>query len=189
MTMVMDEQVDGLERPHGHVFTVAEAAIATRLSVSTLRRKIRNGQIANAYKSSRYGTETWMVPLAGLLAAGIRVNTPDRGQPLVMDDQVDDHGRAPEHSSRTRLAELEQQVAVLRAELVGARAVADERAKRAETAERALLMLEARNPRPVSLDSVSAPVPTPAAPLPPTPALAPVKPSPRPRHWWSRRTL
>ncbi len=108
-----------------------------------------------------------MVPLTGLLAAGLHVNTSDHGQPSSMDDQVDDYGRASEHPSRARLTELEQQVAVLRAELSGARAVAEERAKRAETAERALLMLEAHNPRPDSFANVS---PRPMSP-PPLPQL------------------
>jgi len=133
------------------------------------------------------GTATWMVPLTGLLAAGLHVNTSDHGQPSSMDDQVDDHGRASEHPSRARLTELEQQVAVLRAELSGARAVAEERAKRAETAERALLMLEAHNPRPDSFANVS---PRPMSP-PPLPVAAPPTPTPsaepRPR-WWRRRT-
>lgn len=58
-------------RPH---WTLSEAVARTDVSRSTLRRKTLAGDFPNSYKN---GAGVWMYPLEDLLAAGIKVRSPE----------------------------------------------------------------------------------------------------------------
>lgn len=95
---------------------------------------------------------------------------------------VRDPGQVPGADGlRSRLAELERDLAVVRARREAAESVAAVHEQRAKNAERALLMIEALTPRhesaaPLAVEHPDEVVPAPDDPVPPR------------RRWWSRRT-
>lgn len=64
----------------GHDFTFRQAADACGLSIRTLKRRRNAGDFPNAHQLND-GKETWLVPLADLLAAGLQPGTPTNPDP------------------------------------------------------------------------------------------------------------
>ncbi len=65
----------------GKLFSVTEAAEACSLSQKTIKRRLSEGAFPGAYKepmSAQGGNERWLIPLADLLAAGLRPNAARR---------------------------------------------------------------------------------------------------------------
>lgn len=176
------------------LLTLTEAAHATGVSRSTLRRRVEGGQYPAARKDPQRG---WLIPVEELLADGLTLSTMGRpvstltARPTTPSGRVHHpmsavtehaHNRSPQVSAvdpgtlterahlhdgdrgvsvrSPREIDLEQQVTSLEAELQrvrevgaaelrGAREVITEVRHRAETAERALLMLtDGRGPEP-----------------------------------------
>lgn len=123
-------------------WTLAEASQQTGVSVSTLRRALRSDRIDGAYKDS---SGAWRLPVEGLLAAGYppRVGASNPHEP----PNAAPAGGA-ESSVHARLSELEAALRVARAERDAAREVAHAHERRADSAERALRLLEAPVQRP-----------------------------------------
>ena len=55
----------------GHVFTIADAAEACNVSKKTLNRKIKTGDLSNAFKDSK---GRWKIPIEDLIQAGYKIN-------------------------------------------------------------------------------------------------------------------
>lgn len=55
----------------GHIFTIADAAKACNVSKKTLNRKIKTGDLANAFKDSK---GRWKIPIEDLIQVGYKVN-------------------------------------------------------------------------------------------------------------------
>lgn len=94
----------------GHVFTIADAAKACNVSKKTLNRKIKAGELANAFKDSK---GRWKIPLEDLVQAGYKVNeykneTPQEALEPVNTEPLD---KVKELEDRLREAERRYQVA------------------------------------------------------------------------------
>ena len=119
-------------------FTLTEAAQATGTSRSTMKRKLAAGEFPAAAKDA---DGVWRFSPGDLLAAGLKLRTPaDAGRSRRDEDQGDDEAA----KLLDRIADLERLLTIERVRRESAEQVAAEREKRAMTAERALLMLEAR---------------------------------------------
>lgn len=119
-------------------FTLTEAAQATGTSRSTMKRKLAAGEFPDAAKDA---DGVWRFSPGDLLAAGLKLRTPaDAGRSRRDDEQGDDEAA----ELLDRIADLERLLTIERVRREAAEQVAAEREKRAMTAERALLMLEAR---------------------------------------------
>lgn len=138
--------------PAGHRFTLSEAARAAGVSRSTIKRRLAAGDFLGATQDE---DGVWSVGVADLLAAGLSLRTPteapDRGQ-------VDDDRGA---ELLERIAELERLLDHERVRRESAELVAAATEKRAETAERALLMQDVRpspvpSPRPPAAGTIAA---------------------------------
>lgn len=164
VSAVPDDGKDPTGPPGRPRLTLSEAATATGVSRSTLRRRVESGRYATAVRDPVRG---WLVPVEELLGDGLTLTTIGRsvsaltapvsalserahngsaevsGSEGVRDGPL--NGRAHRDGvggpTVVELAEQAQRVAVLEAELRGAREVIVEVRHRAETAERALLML------------------------------------------------
>lgn len=116
-------------------FGLTEAARLTGTSRSTIKRKLAAGEFPGAAKDA---DGVWRFGPDDLLAAGLKLRTPaDAGRSRDDEDQDDDA------ELLDRISELERLLDLERVRRQAAEMVAAEREKRAETAERALLMLEA----------------------------------------------
>jgi hypothetical protein len=168
------------EPGHRPRFSPPQAAKVTGVSLSTIKRKRVAGEFPNAAQDERGG---WLIPVEDLLAAGLHVNAPSRSVNRVNEpgqkqmNRVNEPGHEP--GQNERIAQLEWQLqeantARLMEQIKreAAEQIAHEREKRAQSAERALLMLEAHNPAP------TVPVET------PQPVAQPVQE--KPRLWWRR---
>ncbi len=175
-----------IDQPSGPAVTIRDAAAACRLSPRTIRRKVADGALPNAYKAGEDDAEPsgiWMIPVADLEAAGLN--------PTLVHPTLTQGARAEPHSDadgptvlelvrsdrfgrlRAELAEAvaAAEIALLRAEAERWRTVADERAAaldRADTALKALttaLSAGQLHAPAAPRASVSAPIalPTPAA--------------------------
>lgn len=131
------------------LFTLTEAARLTGTSRSTIKRRLAAGDFPNATKDE---DGTWQFGPDDLLAAGLTLRTP-----AAAGRRDDDEGQGAELLER--IADLERLLELERVRREAAELVAVERQKRAETAERALLMLEAR-PSLVSSPHPAAPGPS-----------------------------
>lgn len=123
-------------------FGLTEAARLTGTSRSTIKRKLAAGEFPNATKGE---DNAWRFSPGDLLAAGLKLRTPaEVARNRDDEDQADDEAA----ELLDRIADLERLLTIERVRREAAEQVAAEREKRAETAEWALLMLEAR-PSPV----------------------------------------
>ena len=118
-------------------WTLSEASQQTGVSVSTLRRALRSDRIDGAYKDS---SGAWRLPVEGLLAAGYppRAGSSNPDEPPHAASATEG-----QNNVHTRLSELEAALRVARAERDAAREVAHAHERRADSAERALRLLEA----------------------------------------------
>lgn len=155
-------------------WTIREAMERTGASRSTLRRRLDQGKFPGAYRDQ---AGQWRIPLTDLLAAGF---TPVQGVAAELAHPETELAHDLAHVNQTnlenRIKTLEISLATERAQRVASEQVALAHERRAETAERALLMLESGLIR---------------APADPMPAAAPhvenEVPAKRPAHWWNRR--
>ena len=113
-------------------WTLAEAAQNTDVSVSTLRRALRADRIAGAYKDH---SGTWRLPIEGLIAAGY----PPRSGAAQPEPETAP-AAPPEHD---RIRDLEAALRIAQVERDAARELAQSHQQRADSLERALLLLEA----------------------------------------------
>lgn len=135
-------------------FGLTEAAKLTGTSRSTIKRKLAAGEFPNATKGE---DNAWRFSPGDLLAAGLQLRSPaDAGRSRRDDEDQDDDVA----ELLDRIADLDRLLTIERVRREAAEQVAAEREKRAETAERALLMLEAR---PSQVPSSQVPSPHPAA--------------------------
>jgi hypothetical protein len=118
-------------------FGLTEAAKLTGTSRSTIKRKLAAGEFPGAAKDE---DGVWRFGPDDLLAAGLKLRTPaDAGRSRDDEDQDDDNAELLD-----RIADLERLLTLERVRREAAELVVAATEKRAETAERALLMLEAR---------------------------------------------
>lgn len=175
------------------VLSLAEAARACGVSVSTMRRRLPRLMTRGA---TRHDT-SWSIPVSALVAEGImpRVTPPDTPSCDTVTRSMPPPGDTPSDTSvealREQLAEAEKRAAVAEAELRGTRALIDEKQRTIEAQAHALRLLEP--PRAVAPE----PAATTAPPEPETNpwvaasddlrrrAEASVPESPR-RSWWDR---
>lgn len=159
-------------------FGLTEAAKLTGTSRSTMKRKLAAGEFPNATKDE---DGTWRFSPGDLLAAGLKLRTPadEAGRSRRDDEDQDDEAA----ELLDRIADLERLLTIERVRREAAEQVAAEREKRAETAERALLMLEAR-PTPVPSHQPDAVRPSAAESAPRLPADSGLgSDHPRPGFW------
>lgn len=113
-------------------WTLAEAARNTDVSVSTLRRALRTDRIAGAYKDHN---GAWRLPIEGLIAAGYPPSSgAARPEPETAPESPPDHDRIRDLEAALRIAQVERDAA---------RELAQSHQQRADSLERALLLLEA----------------------------------------------
>ena len=153
---VMDPAPVSTLTPSRPVLTLAEAVAATGKSRNTLRRLLKAGEIEGA---AQLPGGSWAIPVDGLLAAGLPLHRPDRGEAPVADP-------ARDPASTGELAQLREEVTRLRVELASARTAADERGRALEDLRLAMRML---TPAPVEVAPVSGPSPDPGR-----------------KRWWNR---
>jgi hypothetical protein len=170
-TQVTDPGQTTTTRPR---YQLSRAATMTGVSQSTMKRRLRAGAFPNAAQDE---SGAWVIPVEDLLAAGFHLNgqtqVSDPGQRAVT--PVGDLGR--------RIADLERQLTeehaarlVEQVRREAAEQIAVEREKRAQTAERALLMLATAGLPPNLKVGESEP----------PPAAAPVVVVPTRTRWWRR---
>lgn len=147
--------------------TISQAVEQFEVSRSTLKRGLETGRYPDAAKDSG----SWRIPVEALHAE----HKPRRSQTEAeIMSQATAQGQTDMnqgHDLAQRVRELEQALAVEQAERRAAERVAEAEAKRAETAERALLMIEAGTQREEK------------KPATPTPASADIS---RPAGLWAR---
>lgn len=193
--------------PSEAVWTIREAAQRFDVSLSTLKRRIAQDELAGAYQD---GSGAWRIPMSALLAAGFT-----RGQHTRSLTQVTDGNHpqpeldAGESAERSVVDDLHREVDDLRRELDRERAerrhvqaLADERDRSIRNLELSLRALTT-GPLPSALNGVApdrgplAPAVTTSTPIPTStaaPISAPVSPAedssiPKPgwRFWRSSR--
>lgn len=130
-------------------FSRSQAADVTGASRSTIKRRHLAGDFPNAYK----GTDgQWRIPIEDLIAAGYDVNrTVKDGSTTRTYGPAHDLGPKPEVDVTAlinRLAGAESALAVEREKNIGLQNLNSEILKRADLAEKALLMIEAKKPEP-----------------------------------------
>jgi hypothetical protein len=150
--------------------TVTEAAKATGVDRRTITRRLDDDAFPNAHRSDgKLGPDTgpWLIPVADLIAAGLRpyAPTPAEAEPKAT-GSADLRGALADAIRRAEVAESRRELA--EHDRDAARAVATERERTIAALNVAVRALEA------------GPVRTPAKPLPP-PSLPPAR-----RRWWSR---
>ena len=128
-------------------FSRSQAADVTGASRSTIKRRHLAGDFPNAYK----GTDgQWRIPIEDLIAAGYDVNrTVKDGSTTRTYGPAHDLGPKPEVDVTAlinRLAGAESALAVEREKNIGLQNLNSEILKRADLAEKALLMIEAKKP-------------------------------------------
>lgn len=119
--------------------TISQAVEQFEVSRSTLKRGLETGRYPNAIKES----STWRIPVESLHSE----HKPRRSQTeaeAVNQTVTQNQNKVTQgHDLAQRVRELEQALAIEQAERRAAERVAEAEGKRAETAERALLMIEA----------------------------------------------
>lgn len=155
-------------------WTIREAVERTGASRSTLRRRLDQGKFPGAYLDQ---AGQWRIPLTDLLAAGFTpVQPPGQGVATDIAHPENELAHVNHENLENRIKKLEISLATEHAQRVASEQVALAHEKRAETAERALLMLESGLHR------------TPAEPVPTTAAPAEKEElTKRPTRWWNRR--
>jgi DNA-binding transcriptional MerR regulator len=154
---------------------MSEAAKLVDVSRSTIRRYREAGYFPNAYQDS---DRQWMIPIEDLLAKGLKpVGELRKVIPLMAPAQPVDEPSSPDAPTLLKLlSDAEHALELERANHKGTERLLHEVERRAELAERALLMIESPKPEPHS------PIAMPSKVGEPTPAHvdAPKKP------WWKR---
>ena len=145
-----------------------EAARACGVSQATLRRARRSGRLPGATQSDDGG---WRIPVSDLLGAGFSM---DRVTPDTTGDGG--HDTAQEGGAALEIADLRRMLSESERARAVAEALATERAREIERADRMLRLLEARPAPPPAPETTPAPAPTP----PPTDAPTATQP-PQPR--------
>ena len=170
------------------VLSLAEAARACGVSVSTMRRRLpRLTQLG----ATRHDT-SWHIPISALVAEGLMpsVTPPDTPSRDTLTRGMTPPSDTPSDTSlvalREQLAETEKRAAVAEAELRGSRALIDEKQRTIEAQAHALRLLEA--PRQVLSQPATTP---PVGPWVPTGEEDPRTTDPpvhksRRRSWWGR---
>lgn len=110
-------------------FSLADAVRVTGRSKSTLMRAVKAGKLPNAYKDI---SGAWRLPVEDLIAAGYPPTPPEAPQSVT----------EPSRGDSERVRELESRIELLQTKLAAEQALRAEIVKRAENAERALLLLE-----------------------------------------------
>ncbi|GAA4826484.1 hypothetical protein [Tomitella cavernea] len=151
-------------------WTLSEAAQRTGTSRATLLRRIESGQLTGARKEGK----SWSIGLDDLLAAGFLPDRPSPPTDAHVDASTDMstgvHGHVqPPTDAYQRIAQLEHELALARAQRVAAEQVAAERERTIEAQALALRMLEAGKPPPDDAP------PDPPAPAPPPPDVSATK--------------
>ena len=115
----------------GHIFTIADAAEACNVSKKTLNRKIKTGDLSNAFKDSK---GRWKIPIEDLIQAGYKVNEYKNETISETTDQVKTEPKTD------KIKELEDrlQVAETRAKIAEAKL---------EYADKLIKVLEAPKPK------------------------------------------
>ena len=156
----LDDQDTEAVATTGPTLTLAEAARRCTASESTIRRRLRNGDLEGA---TRDATGSWAIPITALVTSGLMSPTtpPDTptADPLTgaMAGPMASPGDSPDSLDEVERLRAELAAMTIRAEV--AEAVADERDRMIESQAVMLRMLE-------------------AGAIPP--------PSP-PRRWWNRK--
>ncbi len=162
--------------------TITEAAQAAGVDRRTIRRRLDNGELPNAYRED--GDGPWRLPVADLLAAGLRLHAPTPATPPPGAPQDTARGQvtappAPVHTP-DELAQWRERALV-------AEALAAERERTITGLE---LALRALGPGPPVADAgrtASAEAPT--SPASPAPTPAPSQPATSARSSWWRRLM
>ena len=110
-------------------FTLSEAVEACTCSRSTLRRKLKAGEIDGATQNN---SGQWQIPISALVTAGLMASTSPPEEPT-----------EPAESSPTELDALKAENVELRKRAEIAEAIAQERERTIETQATALKMIEA----------------------------------------------
>lgn len=168
-------------------YPLSRAAQMAGVSLSTVKRRLAAGEFPNAVRDD---SGAWLVPVEDLLAAGFHLN---RSTTQGSDDQT----QATDPGMNDRVTDLERQLTDARATIrveqarrEAAEQVAAAHEQRAATAERALLMLEARRepvapPAPVIPEQPAAADVTPPPPaVQDEPTAEPPRPRSRLSRWW-----
>lgn len=155
------------EQPQGHVFSAGGAARATGVSRTTIVRRAVAGEITGAERDDK---GQWQIPLAGLIAAGLRPGKPGPPEAPQIDDGDQDQGE----SAAVTIARLQGEVELERAHRAATERrvqdierLADERAQRIGELQR---MIEpppnSPEPAPAATETVPEPKPVPEHPTP-----------------------
>ncbi|MDN6460821.1 winged helix-turn-helix domain-containing protein [Brachybacterium sp. JB7] len=130
------------------VLSLAEAARACGVSVSTVRRRLTR---LTEHGATRHAT-SWRIPISALVAEGMmpRVTPPDTSSHDTVTRSMTRHRDTPSDTSsqdlQEQLAEAEKRAAVAEAELRGARALVDEKQHTIDAQAHALRLLEPPRP-------------------------------------------
>lgn len=159
------------------VLSLAEAARACGLSVSTVRRRLPR---LTEHGATRHDT-SWRIPISALVAEGLmpRVTPPDTPSRDTLTRSTTRHDETPSDASserlRVQLAEAEKRAAVAEAELRGARALVDEKQRAIDAQAHTLRLLEP--PRTATLATEQPDTERPGSPQ--TPWVTPVDETPQ----------
>jgi len=146
----------------GPTWTLAKAAAEVSCSESTLRRKLKAGEVPDAIREGDTGP--WSIPIASLVQIGLleAVTAPESLQ-------LNDMTPVTTAVDDSRMTALERDLSEWKQRAQLAEAVAEERALALGDLRQAMKMLEAGN-------------------TPPKPALEPVTTPPvTPKKWWQRK--
>lgn len=135
--------------------TISQGVAEFEVSRSTLKRGLDTGRYSGA-KKDRSGV--WRIPVEALHTEHKPRRSSTQAEVMNQATNQDQNDMDQGHDLAQRVRELEQALAVEQAERRAAERIADAEAKRAETAERALLMIEAGNSAPRSTEVKPAPV-------------------------------
>lgn len=116
-------------------FSLSEAVEVTGRSKSTLVRAVKAGKLPNAYKDL---SGAWKLPVEDLIAAGYPPTPPEAPQAVT----------EPSRGVSEHIRELEARIELLQTKLAAEQTLRAEIIKRAENAERALLLLESSHSHP-----------------------------------------
>lgn len=149
-----------------------EAARVCGVSQATLRRARRAGRLPGATQGDGGG---WRIPVSDLIGAGFTVDRVGRDTPR---EGVRDTATTHPEGASQEIADLRLLLAESERARAVAEALADERGREIERADRMLRLLETR---PAPPPQAPQPTPSPAPqPIPETPPSTPAAPSPPP---------
>lgn len=173
-------------------WSVARAATECGISVSTIKRRLRDGKFPNATQNAG---GSWTIPIQDLIGAGLTPGKPAPPDPVIdLGHRDSDLGQRPRSEELlNRVSELEQELKLERQRREYLEILLKERADHVDSLKQAMRILEpGQRPRSESqLDPVSEPPAEPApATAPPTfssspPAVQDVS-QPQKRRWWQR---